>query len=171
LNCQIKQGVLEKFKKRLMRKLLFIGTMLLGIAACSGSGSGSEIGALVNRGSENSPRYYMTLEAEDGDKTKKKVEFMIDKLIIKELKLNEAKIREICDDGIRYADWNVKFKPTYKSSETASLFYDKETKRIKAMMSGTAENAYGVPDNIYTFIPFDIKGKMIEDKDGLPEIY
>ena len=160
-----------KFKKRIMRKLLFIGTMLLGIAACSGSGSGSEIGALVNRGSENSPRYYMTLEAEDGDKTKKKVEFMIDKLIIKELKLNEAKIREICDDGIRYADWNVKFKPTYKSSETASLFYDKETKRIKAMMSGTAENAYGVPDNIYTFIPFNIKGKMIEDKDGLPEIY
>lgn len=154
-----------------MKKLLFIGTRLLGIAACSGSGSGSEIGALVNRGSENSPRYYMTLEAEDEDKTKIKVEFMIDKLIIKELKLNEAKIREICEDGIRYADWNAKFKPTYKSKETAFLFYDEEKKRITAIMHGTAENAYGVPDNIDTFIPFDIKGKMTKDKNGLLEIY
>ena len=164
------------FKKRLMKKLLFIGTMLLGIAACSGSAKDStneemEIGALVNRGSENDPIYYMTLEAEDGDKTKKKVEFMIDKLIIKELKLNEEKIRNMCSDGILYADLNVNFKPTYKHSEMASISYDKKENKINAFMSGTAENAYGVPDNINTFIPFDIKGKMIEDKDGIPEIY
>jgi len=159
-----------------MKKLLFIGTMLLGIAACSGSGKDStnkeiENGALVNRGSEKEPIYYMTLEAEDGDKTKKKVEFLIDVSIVKELKLNEEKIRNMCDDGIRYADWNVKFKPTYKHSEMASISYDKKENKINAIMSGTAENAYGVPDNINTFIPFDIKGKMIEDKDGLPEIY
>jgi ABC-type glycerol-3-phosphate transport system substrate-binding protein len=153
-----------------MKKLLFIGTMLLGITACSGSGNDSENGALVNRGTEKEPIYYMTLEAEDGDKTKKKVEFMVDVSIIKELKLNEEKIRSMCDNGILYADWNVNFKPTYKSSETASLFYDKETKRINAIMSGTAENAYGVPDDINTIIPFDIKGKMIEDKNGIPEI-
>jgi hypothetical protein len=159
-----------------MKKLLFIGTMLLGIVACSGTGKDStteeiENGALVNRGSEKEPIYYMTLEAEDGYKTKKKVEFMIDVAIIKELKLNEAKIRNMCDEGILYADWNVKFKPTYKHSEMASISYDKKENKIYAIMSGTAENAYGVPDNINTFIPFDIKGKMIKDKDGLPEIY
>ena len=159
-----------------MKKLLFIGALLLLITACSGASKNASkeevtLGTLINRGNEKNPIYYMILEAEDGDKTKKKVEFMIDEFIIKELKLSEAKIRNICDDGILYADWNVNFKPTYKSNETANLSYDKETIRIYAFMSGTAENAYGVPDNISTIVPFDIKGKMILDKDGLPEIY
>ena len=159
-----------------MKKLLFIGALLLLITACSGASKNASkeevtLGTLINRGNEKNPIYYMILEAEDGEKTKKKVEFMIDEFIIKELKLSEAKIRNICDDGIRYADWNVNFRPTYKSNETASLSYNKEAIRIYAFMSGTAENAYGVPDNISTIVPFDIKGKMILDKDGLPEIY
>lgn len=159
-----------------MKKLLFIGTMFLVLAACKGNSSDSaddetKEGTLVNIGGEKTPIYFITLEAEDGDKSKKKVKFLIDNLIVQKLKLTESKIRNICEDGIRYADWNVKFKPTYKTNETASLSYDKEENRIIALMSGTAENAYGVPDNLNTIIPFDIKGKMIEDKDGIPEIY
>ena len=159
-----------------MKKLLFIGTLLLVITACSGASKNASkeevtLGTLINRGNEKNPIYYMILEAEDGDKTKKKIEFLINEVLIKKFKLSEAKIRNICEDGILYADWNVNFKPTYKSNETANLSYDKETKRIYAFMSGTAENAYGVPDNISTIVPFDIKGKMILDKDGLPEIY
>ena len=165
-----------KIKNRIMKKILFISTLLIVLVACKenskeDSKEASKDGTLVNLGNEKTPIYYMTLEAEDGDKTKKKVEFLIDEILIEKLKLSESKIRNMCDDGIRYADWNVNFKPTYKSNETASLSYDKETNRIIAFMSGTAENAYGVPDNISTIIPFDIKGKMIKDKDGLPEIY
>lgn len=158
-----------------MKKLLFIGTIMLGIASCSGTAKDStkeevKVGALINIGDEKTPFYCMTLEAEDGDKTKKKVEFMIDKLIIKDLKLNESKIRNMCQNAILYADWTVKFKPTYKNSESASINYDVKEKQITAFMTGTAENAYGVADNISVFIRFDRNGKMLLDKDGLPDI-
>ena len=112
----------------------------------------------------------MTLEAEDGDKTKKKVDFMIDKLIVNELKLNEAKIRNMCNDAIRYANWNTNFKLTYKYSEIGSIRYDEKEKNITVFMSGTAENAYGVPDNVFSIIRFDLNGKMMMTKDGLPDI-
>jgi hypothetical protein len=161
---------------RPMKKLLLFGTMFIALAACKGTST--EIaneepkdGTLVNLGSEKSPIYYLTLEAEDGDKTKKKIQFNIDELLVKKLKLSESKIRNICSAAIIYADWNVKFQPTYKADESASLSYDDETSNISAFMSGTAENAYGVPDNINTIIRFDKKGKMIYDKDGIPEIY
>jgi hypothetical protein len=172
----MKGQTFDKIKNRIMKKILFIGTMFLVLSACNGNVTDSakdetKDGTLVNIGSEKTPIYSMTLEAEDGDKSTKKVKFYIDNLIVQKLKLTESKIRNICDNGIRYADWNVKFKPTYKTNETASLSYDKEANRIIALMSGTAENAYGVPDNINTIIPFDVNGKMIEDKDGIPEIY
>lgn len=159
-----------------MKKLLFIGTLLLVIAACSGTSKNvpkeeETMGTLINRGNEKNPVYYMTLEAENGDKTKKRVEFFIDGKIVKELKLSEAKILNICDEAILYADWNVNFKPTYKHSESASLSYDKKEKKITAYMDGTAENAYGVPDNISSYISFNPKGILVLDADGLPEIY
>ena len=155
-----------------MKKLLFIGTLLLVIAACSGtSKEDAPLGALVNRGDEKIQMYYVVLEAEDGDKTKKRVEFYIDLKIINELKLNEAQIRNICSESILYADWTVKFKPTYKHSESASLRYDEAEKKITVLMDGTAENAYGVPDHIMSIISFDTKGKMILNKDGVPDIY
>jgi hypothetical protein len=37
-------------------------------------------------------------------------------------------------------------------------------------MTGTADNAFGVEDNVNTIIRFDQNGKMILDKDGLPDI-
>jgi len=164
-----------KIKKRLMKKLLFIGAMLTVLAACSGTpknatNSEKKLGTLIIQGKEKNQIYSMILEAEDGDKTKKKVDFMIDKLIVNELKLNEAKIRNMCNDGIRYANWNANFKLTYKYSEIGSIRYDKKEKNITVFMSGTAENAYGVADNVYSIIRFDLKGKMLLDKDGLPDI-
>lgn len=85
--------------------------------------------------------------------------------------MNEAQIRNICSESILYADWTVKFKPTYKHSESASLRYDEAQKKITVLMDGTAENAYGVPDDIMSIISFDTKGKMILNKDGVPDIY
>ena len=162
-----------------MKKLLFIGVILLVIASCSETAKEGtkentieeeKIGALINRGDKNNARYYMTLEGEDGDKTKKKVEIMIDKLIVSELKLSEDQIRNMCKDAIRYADWNTNFKLTYKFSGTSMLSYDKNEKIITAYMAGTAQNAYGVADNVNAIIRFDLKGKMMMTKDGLPDI-
>ena len=63
-----------------MKKILFISTLLIVLFACKenskkDSKEESKDGTLVNLGTEKTPIYYMTLEAEDGDKTKKKVEF------------------------------------------------------------------------------------------------
>jgi hypothetical protein len=162
-----------------MKKLLFIGTIMLAIASCSGNAKEGtkentieevKNGTLINRGDKNTALYYMILEAEDGDKTKKKVEIIIDKLIVIELKLSEDQIRNMCEDAIRYANWNSNFKLTYKYTGTPMLSYDKNEKIITAYMTGTAENAYGVADNVNTIIRFDLKGKMIMNKDGLPDI-
>ena len=127
-------------------------------------------GPLVNRGTEKEPMYYVISSAKDGDETKKDIEFFIDTNIVKDLKLEPEKIESICDQAVIYADWNAKFKQTYKYSGLASLSYDKKAKRINAFLSGTAENAFGVTDKIYTTIPFDLEGKMILDKSGLPLI-
>ena len=158
-----------------MKKLLFIGAMLTVLAACSGTpknatNSEKKLGTLIIQGKEKNQIYSMILEAEDGDKTKKKVDFMIDKLIVNELKLKEAKIRNMCNDAIRYANWNTNFKLTYKYSEIGSIRYDEKEKNITVFMSGTAENAYGVPDNVFSIIRFDLNGKMMMTKDGLPDI-
>ena len=127
-------------------------------------------GPLVNRGTEKEPMYYVISSAKDGDETTKDIEFFIDTNIVKDLKLEPEKIESICDQAVIYADWNAKFKQTYKYSGLASLSYDKKAKRINAFLSGTAENAFGVTDKIYTTIPFDLEGKMILDKSGLPLI-
>ena len=158
-----------------MKKLLFIGAMLTVLAACSGTpknatNSEKKLGTLIIQGKEKNQIYSMILEAEDGDKTKKKVDFMIDKLIVSELKLSEDQIRNMCNDAIRYADWNTNFKLTYKFSGTSTLSYDKNEKIITAYMAGTAQNAYGVADNVNAIIRFDLKGKMMMTKDGLPDI-
>lgn len=162
-----------------MNKLVFIGTILLVLVSCSETAKEGakdntiekvKIGALINRGDKNTALYYMTLEAEDGDKTKKKVEFIIDKQIVEELKLDEAKIRTMCYGALSHANWNANFKLTYKHGQSPMLSYDKNELKITAFMTGTAENAYGVADNVNTIIPFDQNGKMILDKDGLPNI-
>ena len=162
-----------------MNKLVFIGTILLVLVSCSETVKEDakentiekvKIGALINRGDKNTALYYMTLEAEDGDKTKKKVEFIIDKLIVEELKLDEAKIRTMCDGALSHANWNANFKLTYKPGESPMLSYDKNELKITAFMTGTADNAYGVEDNVNTIIRFDRNGKMLLDKDGLPDI-
>lgn len=162
-----------------MNKLVFIGRILLVLISCSETAKEDakdntiekvKIGALINRGDKITNLYYMTLKAEDGDKTKKKVEFIIDTLIVEELKLDAAKIRTMCDGALSHANWNANFKLTYKHGESTMLSYDKNKLKITAFMTGTADNAYGLEDNVYTIIPFDRNGKMILDKDGLPDI-
>ena len=153
---------------RSMRNIIYPLFLLIVALSCKDK---STDGPLVNRGTEKAPIYYLSVKAKDGDKTEKTIEFLISKEIIQSLKFTSEKIENICQDAVLYADWNAKFKPTYKHSESASLVYDKKDRKITAIMSGTAENAYGVADNVSTFISFDEKGNMIVDQDGIPEIY
>ncbi|MFM1809135.1 MAG: hypothetical protein RLZZ382_360 [Bacteroidota bacterium] len=151
-----------------MRKILLPLILLIITLSCENKNSD---GPLVNRGTEKAPIYYVSVNAKNGDKSEKIVEFFISEEIVKNLHLSGDKIERICKDAVLYADWNAKFKPTYEHSESASIVYEKKDHKIIAIMSGTAENAFGVPDNISTFISFDEKGKMITDKEGIPEIY
>ncbi len=139
-----------------MKNILFYGIIFLCLVSCNGNGK------LIKRGKGT----FMTVEALNGDNTKTKVEFLVGS----DIKLGEAKINAICKDAVTYADWNAKFKPTYKHSKSATLIYDEKTGEITACMNGTAENAYGVPDDVSTYIIFNKKGKLKEDADGLPEI-
>ena len=139
-----------------MKNILFYGIIFLCLVSCNGDGK------LIKRGKGT----FMTVEALNGDNTKTKVEFLVGS----DIKLGEAKINAICKDAVAYADWNAKFKPTYKHSKSAILTCDEKTGAITACMNGTAENAYGVPDDVSTYIFFTKKGKLKEDADGLPEI-
>jgi hypothetical protein len=156
-----------------MKKIIIYSLAILLLTACSDNKNEAQknevkrFELIIEKGKNN---YYLTLEGKNGDKTKQKVEFSIDYLVIDSLKLTEQKIKSICENALLYSDWNVNFKPTYKHGDDAMLYYGKEENSIKVHVKGTAENAYGVPDNISSTISFNLKGKMINDKDGLPDI-
>jgi hypothetical protein len=115
--------------------------------------------------------YYLTVEGKNGDGTEREVKFTIFENVVDSLKISEEKIKLICEETVRYADWNVKHKPTYKLPEDAMLSYDAQDNTLRASIWGTAENSYGVPDNIRSVVLFTIEGKMKKDKDGLPMVY
>jgi hypothetical protein len=125
---------------------------------------------LVVLDAQGTKLYYYTIEGNNGDETKQKIEFSIDHVIVDSLKLSENKIKEMCEDAARYADWDVKYKPSYKQGDMAMLSYNLDENKIYAYMTGAAENAYGVADRLSTNIPFNLKGNMIMDADDLPEI-
>lgn len=151
-----------------MRKGIIYSVIFLLFTACSNEKKQEPRFKLINEKAKGI--YNLTLEGNNGDKTKQKVEFSINNVIVDSLKLTEQKIILMCEDALRYSDWNVNYKPTYKHGESAMLTFDSKEKKIIIFVDGTAENAYGVPDKISSTIPFDLKGKMINDKDGLPDI-
>ena len=120
--------------------------------------------------SENGKLYYLTVKGENGDKSEREVKFAIFPNIVDSLKISEEKIKLICEETVRYADWNVKHKPTYKLPEDAMLSYDSEENTLNSSIGGTAENAYGTPDNIYSVVTFTLNGEMKSDKDGMPTV-
>lgn len=155
-------------KERVMRKGIIYAVILLLFAACSNEKKEEPRFKLIVEKTKG--LYYLTLEGNNGDKTKQKVEFSINNVIIDSLKLSEQKIIYMCEDALRYSDWNVNYKPTYKHGESALLTFDSKEKKIIIFVDGTAENAYGVADKISSTITFNLNGKMINDKDGLPVI-
>ncbi len=152
-----------------MRKGIIYSLVIMLLSACSGLKNEEKRFKSIEEKAKGI--YYLTIEAENGDNTKQQVEISIDPLIIDSLKLSEQKIINMCEDALRYSDWNVKFKPSYKQSDNAMLTYDTKEKKITAFVNGTAENAYGVPDELNSTVPFNLKGVMINDQDGLPDIF
>lgn len=95
-----------------MRKGIVYSFFLMTLTACSGlKNEEKRFESIEEKGKNN---YYLTIEAENGDKTKQQVEIFIERLIIDSLKLTERKIINMCEDALSYSDWNAKFKPTYK---------------------------------------------------------
>jgi hypothetical protein len=152
-----------------MKKIIISSFIAVSVFSCSDAVK-SEKGDLVTKEGNGVKLYYLTVEGENGDDSKQDVEFSINNVLVDSLKLKTAKIKDLCEKSVLYADWNVKFKPTYKHSKTAMLVFDAEEQQIVAYMSGTAENAYGTPDNISSSIKFSKTGQMIKDSDGLPDI-
>jgi hypothetical protein len=152
-----------------MRKNIAMTLLAAIVASCIGNTEPSP-GELVTKGDDKNKLYLLTIEGVNGDESKQHIEFSIDRVIVDSLKINTARINQICEEAVLYSDWGVNYKPTFKHDKFAILAYDPEKKCIVAHMSGTAENAYGTADNINTSIPFSLKGAMKQDKDGLPEI-
>ena len=74
----------------------------------------------------------------------------------------------IARTAVLFADWNIKYKPTYKLryvSNTIGMisYVDNE---IAVIIFGTAQNAYGTPGNVSTIIYFNTKGEMLKDRNG-----
>jgi len=156
-------------KRGIMRKGIVYSLVIMLLSACSGlKNDENRFKSIEEKGKGI---YYLTIEAKNGDNSKQQVEISIDPLIIDSLKLSEQKIIYMCEDALRYADWNANFKPSYKQSDNAMLTYDTKEKKITAFVNGTAENAYGVRDILNSTVPFNLKGIMINDKDGLPDIF
>jgi hypothetical protein len=170
LNCQIEDLSLLNLKIHQMKKLFKITMVMAVISSCSGLVE-TQNGELETIKTEEGNLYYITIEGENGDETKQEIEFSIDRVIVDSLKMNPEQIRMICDEAAIYADWNAKFKPTYKHQKVAMLVYNAKEKCIIANMSGTAENAYGTPDNLSSSIPFSLKGEMKTDEEGMPTIF
>lgn len=114
--------------------------------------------------------YYVSIEEKQGDKSKKVVKFTISTNIIDSLKVPESSVIDMCKETAIYADWNAKYKPTYKLPDTAMLLYMADDKEFIGSISGTCENAYGTPDEISTYVKFGQDFKMIKDSSGIPEI-
>jgi hypothetical protein len=146
-----------------MRKLLLGALLLLSVVTFVSCNDGL-------KKSENGKLYYFTVKGKNGDETEREVKFSIFPNVVDSLKISEEKIKLICEQTVRYADWNVKHKPTYKLPEDAMLSYDAEDNTLRSSISGTAENSYGTPDNIYSVVHFTLDGKMKSDKDGMPII-
>lgn len=85
------------------------------------------------------------------------------------LNLSDDVLIEMCKTSLRYADWGAKHKLTYKLKGSNIMFMLID-KNIVASLYGSAENSFGVPDNIWTSVYFDIKGDQLRDNNGLPII-
>jgi len=85
------------------------------------------------------------------------------------LNLSDDVLIKMCKTSLRYADWGAKHKLTYKlTNDNVMFMFFREN--IVASLKGSAENSFGVPGNISTFVYFDIKGDQLRDNDGLPII-
>lgn len=83
------------------------------------------------------------------------------------LNLSDEVLIEMCKTSLRYADWGVKHKLTYKliKDKVGFILVGKD---IVAYLDGSAENSFGVPGNITSYIYFDIEGNQLRDDYGLP---
>jgi hypothetical protein len=140
-----------------MKKLLLTiatATILVSCNQNTKTGIVDETDVLMKNGST----YTMKITKKRNDGVRDTVTFRIDNVLVDSLKIKESDIKQMCMDAVWFADFNVKFKPTYTLPKEAMLFYHKD---VSAHIRGTAENAYGVKDEMSTMMSFDNKHQII----------
>jgi hypothetical protein len=99
-----------------------------------------------------------------------KVEFHISSTIIDSLKIPDSSIVNMCTTAASYADFYVKHKPTFKINDFAQIYYIQDKNIFTCAIRGTAENSFGVPDELSTYIDFGRDFQLLKDSSGLPSI-
>lgn len=115
---------------------------------------------LIKKGST----YTMKISKKRDDGVTDTVTFSIDNVLIDSLKIKESDINQMCRDVVWFADFNVKYKPTYTLPKEAMLYYGESDKDVNAHIKGTAENAYGVRDEMSTMMSFDKEYQIIAER-------
>jgi len=112
----------------------------------------------------------ISCEYEKWDGTTKDVKFTFtpDNIFGSPSNLDTTTLYNIARTAVIYADWNIKYKPTYEfryadGSIGMIAYVDKE---IAVMINGIAKNSYGMPVEVTTLVYFNTKGEMLKDKNG-----
>ena len=151
-----------------MKKLVFIGLAIVAISCAENNSEKSSLG-LIQRDSVN---FSLLLNAIDGQDSSVAVGFVIEESIIDSMKLGDSTILKICSTSTKYASWDVKNKRSFRfrSAKKANLFIvDGE---LVVSIDGIASNAFGVEENVSTYIHFDKKGNLIKEGEyNAPKIW
>ena len=148
--------------------LVFVGGVMM--VACSNSSTPVDNSPKVGELFSDGGSYKMIVEAKDGQDSVRQVEFSIPSNIVDSLKWSDATVRNVCDLSALYADFYVNNERTFKFGSDRNLVYLNDDGGISVAVSGIAANAYGVEGNINTVVEFDLKGNMLKDSDGIPEV-
>ena|SRR5690554_1071111 len=154
---------MSNFKVMMTLMMCLISTLLV---SCSKHGK-----IEIDNSWKDGHGYKTTLPVEDLVKTDgiDVVTFSFPSQFKDSLNLSDDVLIEMCKTALRYADWGAKHRLTYKliNDRVGFMIVDKD---IVAYLDGSAENSFGVPGNISTYIYFDIEGNQLRDDSGLPII-
>ena len=158
-----------RFKKNPMKFITVAFTVLIFlITSCNSSNSNLTGPSSSIQKTEDS--YIYSYDYKQPNQQEKEVKFSISNILIDSLQIPDSSIISMCKTAALYADFYVKHKPTYKINEYAQIYFIREENKFTCSISGVAENSYGVPDELSTYIDFGRDFKLLTDSSGLPSI-
>lgn len=116
----------------------------------------------------------ISCEYQKWDGTKKDVSFTFphDNIFGSPSNLDTGVLYTIAKTSVLYADWGIKYKPTYEfryvgpSIGLITYMGSDFNHEIVVTIFGIAKNSYGMPGDVTTMITFNSKGEILKDKRG-----